>query len=501
MVCGAVLVLFGASLPAEAATAGRSLMRGRGGTLTIADGGYILYGLELPPRLRLSGDDLAVRAMIQPWAVHGLNNAGFALGHLVDDGAFFSPDGRSCTPQAAEQFDRFTRFNMNHGFSTVAGLFSAERRHWLESAEAYDEAVRTVARLLPDKHCVILVVGDLFGTTPWSPECPGRLDDPERVLRLCRLLLEARPDAVVGLPGNILPAAPGSGPQILFHAATQAESLAQLVAHCQGKTTSGTWQPFTASVPADRYLCRRTMTEDPEAAISAFARQVEQRCRAVQPQPPSPACAGPGPAGEATEPAASSDGLSPEERAEGWVSLFDGRSLDGWSTLLPNWHRWCVQDGAIICQRGSAPHPWLRSQQRYSSFILRLEYQLEAGGNSGVFVWAPLDARASSLGFEVQLMSGPPGELDRFNTAGAIYGVQPPTEDASRSPDEWNDLEIACRGSKVTVRLNGRIVQDFNADDVPIMKTRLRQGFVGLQDHENLVMFRRVRIRDLSSAP
>jgi len=486
------------SVPVWAQSASnRSLLRSRGGTLSIAEGGDILYGLELPASLRLPADDLVLRAMIQPWAVHGLNCAGFSVWHLVDDGAFVSPDGRSCTPQAAQQFDRFTRFTTNHGFSTVVSLFSAERRRWLASPEAYEQAVQTIARLLPDKHRVVLVVGDLFGTTPWSPECPGRLDDPERALSLCRAMLKARPDAVVGIPADILPSPAGDNPRPLFYAASRVEALAQLVAHQQGQPATGDWKPHTAAVPVDQFLCRRTITGDAEAAIASFAGEIERRSVAIESQPAVPACGENNPAADAL----AVNQLTPQEREEGWVSLFDGRSLDGWTTLLPTWGRWCVADGVITCQRGVPPHPWLRSRKRYGSFVLRLECKLEAGGNSGVFLWAPLDARASSMGFEVQLMSGQYDKLDSFNTTGAIYGVQPPSEDASRSPDQWNELEITCRGSKIMVRLNGRVVQDFDADDVPIMKTRLRHGYIGLQDHENVVMFRRIRIRDLSSNP
>ena len=92
---------------------------------------------------------------------------------------------------------------------------------------------------------------------------------------------------------------------------------------------------------------------------------------------------------------------------------------------------------------------------------------------------------------------------DKVNTdtTGAIYAVRPPREDASNPPGEWNQVEIACRGSKVTITVNGRVVQDFDADAVPELKGRLRRGVIGLQDHGCQVWFRRIRIKELGRKP
>ncbi len=190
---------------------------------------------------------------------------------------------------------------------------------------------------------------------------------------------------------------------------------------------------------------------------------------------------------------------TPQEEADGWQPLFDGRSLEGWTTLRTDWGAWHVRDGAIVCD-GSTMGPWLRTRRRFESFVLRLEYRISEKGNSGVFVRAPLDGRASRFGFEVQIMGRRPDPLDDQYSTGAIYAALPPKEDASRPVGQWNELEVTCDGPMLQVRVNGRGVQDVDTRNVAVLKDRRRQGRIGLQDHGDKVWFRRIRIKELPRA-
>ena len=188
-------------------------------------------------------------------------------------------------------------------------------------------------------------------------------------------------------------------------------------------------------------------------------------------------------------------GLSEEEIAEGFVSLFNGRSLDGWSISGDNKDGWAIEDGELVWQsRGGGV---VMSHKRYDDFILRLEWKLfNEGANSGLFLRAPRANRQSKMGFEFQMM-GDHGQPVHDDTTGAIYSVLAPKVNASKPAGEWNELEIQLNGPHYKAILNGQVVQDINFDEHPEMKHRLRRGFIGLQDHSNKVAFRNIRIKEL----
>jgi len=467
---------------------GRNMLRGPGGTIVLSRSQEVMWGIELDPQLQLPDQGEVMGGLLQPWAVHGVNSVGFSLHNLDQDGPFFSRDGRSCDPDAVEQFTRFVSHVYGHRFGAVVSLFSAERENWLGSPQAYRDAAQTIAKRLPKYQSVIFIAGDLFGSTAWSPQCPYCLNDPAKAIELCRIILKTDPEALVGIPANIVkrPAARAEASS-LFYAAGAADALERLVATKQTGRASDDWAGEIAVVDADHFLCRREVKGNLNDGIHRYLERVERDRLAIR--PPRALPEGPG----------REDILTAEEKSAGWVALFDGRTLEGWTTLLPHWGHWSVEDGAIKCAAGPGPWPWLRSRKRYESFILRLEYNIQEGGNSGVFVWAPLDGRSSRFGMEVQLIGTKKAKPDKNNTPAAIYAVLAPREHAGNPPGEWNHLEIICRGSKVGIRLNDRLVQDFDANEVPALRNRLRKGVIGLQDHGSPVRFRNIRIKELDS--
>lgn len=188
-------------------------------------------------------------------------------------------------------------------------------------------------------------------------------------------------------------------------------------------------------------------------------------------------------------------GLTEEEKAEGFVSLFDGKSFDGWAKTGWNKDGFVVEDGAIVWkERGVGS---VQSRKRYSDFILRLQFNIhEEGGNSGIFLRAPRENRESRMGMEFQINGDyelPPHK----NGTGSIYDVVSPMVNAVRPAGEWNDLEIMMDGPKIRITLNGLLVQDISMDDFEMLQYRNREGFIALQDHDDPVSFRNIRIKEL----
>lgn len=186
--------------------------------------------------------------------------------------------------------------------------------------------------------------------------------------------------------------------------------------------------------------------------------------------------------------------LSQEERDAGWIALFDGKTLDGWAVLGPNKNGFQVEDGAIV--RAETGGSVLRTRDRYDNFVLRLEWKINPGGNSGIFLRAPRTGRASKIGIEFQIMGDSGAPVGKYST-GAIYDVLAPQQNAARPEGEWNELEIVADGPRFRAVLNGIVVQDVDFDSHDELRCRLRNGFIGLQDHGHPAAFRRIRIRPL----
>lgn len=178
---------------------------------------------------------------------------------------------------------------------------------------------------------------------------------------------------------------------------------------------------------------------------------------------------------------------------EGFVTLFEGADLSAWE-ITGNPDGWKVEDGAITwVKRGGR---YVRTRATFADFILRLEFKISEGGNSGVFLRAPAAGRHSRIGMEFQVM-GDAGELPHKNGTGAIYDVRAPGVNASRPAGEWNELEIRCQGSRFRAVLNGTQIHDFDLAADPELRYRLRDGFIMLQDHGAPVSFRNIRVKVL----
>lgn len=191
--------------------------------------------------------------------------------------------------------------------------------------------------------------------------------------------------------------------------------------------------------------------------------------------------------------------LSEEEQAEGFISLFNGRDLDNWWSFYHGEDSFRVsEEGYIECYQAGAGG--LVTRDRYKDYILRLEYRLdEPGANSGIHLWMPRAARQSKLGFEFQLMGDSDLTEPTSTSTGAVYDVLPALTVANRPEGEWNEVEVMLQGSHLRATLNGVVVQDVNFDEVEELRYRLRSGFIGLQDHDDYVAFRNVRIKVLGA--
>jgi hypothetical protein len=199
--------------------------------------------------------------------------------------------------------------------------------------------------------------------------------------------------------------------------------------------------------------------------------------------------------------------LIPEEKAEGFVSLFNGRNLDNW---VGNKESYVAEDGMIVIRPEQGSGGNLYTEKEYSDFIYRFEFQLTPAANNGIGIRAPLTGDAAYVGMEIQVLDNPApvyANLEPYQYHGSVYGVIPAKREYLKPVGEWNVEEITAQGTHIKVILNGTVIVDgdiagprdngtMDHNDHPGLKNI--SGHIGFLGHGSLVKFRNIRIKDLS---
>jgi hypothetical protein len=185
----------------------------------------------------------------------------------------------------------------------------------------------------------------------------------------------------------------------------------------------------------------------------------------------------------------------------GFTPIFTGLDLAGWHMMgQQDWHT----DGGVLWTEGKGG--WLRSDQRYADFVLRLEYRLAKGAVSGIFLRSAEQGDPTFTGLKIPLLDDA-GEMTDLHSTGAIYGAVIPLYAVGKKAGEWNQVEVTCIGRRLTVFLNGNRIHKIDFDDPAFVFSEKRplskvpnQGYIGLESHTNRVDFRSLRIQVLKPA-
>ncbi|HZL91308.1 MAG TPA: family 16 glycoside hydrolase [Pirellulaceae bacterium] len=203
-------------------------------------------------------------------------------------------------------------------------------------------------------------------------------------------------------------------------------------------------------------------------------------------------------------------------RKEGWVQLFNGQDLTGWTkppeenggrNVVDGFPRtpaprpapaedggWSVVDGVLV---GKGTYSYLVSQRRdYRDFQLRAEVRINEGGNSGLYFRAELPADWKShgcVGYEAEITStdegGKTGSLRRYPQSPVLKQV----DETLVPPGEWFTYEVLAVGNQLATFVNGKLAATA-ADDTHA------QGRIALQlirEETTVVEFRKIEIKEL----
>ncbi len=216
----------------------------------------------------------------------------------------------------------------------------------------------------------------------------------------------------------------------------------------------------------------------------------------MQSAPPTAAPSIPVPATgppSSSEPAASSE----------WISIFDGKSLDGWKVYIGSAGDpatvWSVRDGVLVCE--GSPAGYIATTREYTNFELELEWRFDpklGAGNSGVLLRVVGPEQVWPKSIEAQLQSRSAGDIwnigefpmsvDQSRTEGRHTTKSNPTNE--KPLGEWNHYSIRLDHGLLELRVNG-LLQNVAQQCEEVA------GKIALQSEGSHIEFRNIRLRPI----
>jgi Domain of Unknown Function (DUF1080) len=196
----------------------------------------------------------------------------------------------------------------------------------------------------------------------------------------------------------------------------------------------------------------------------------------------------------------SSQGSSEDKKDEekGWVQIFDGKDLTGWTVFPRGTGQWRVEDGVLI---GSGPASHLFTiRDNYTNFRYRVEAKINDHGNSGQYFRTQFGP-GFPKGYEAQINST---HRDPIRTGSLYPSFNPKLSPADKAkisvtdmlvpPNEWFTQEVIADGNHIIIKVNGKTTVDF-VDE----KNTYPKGRFALQQHDpkTVVSFRKIEVMEL----
>ena len=222
--------------------------------------------------------------------------------------------------------------------------------------------------------------------------------------------------------------------------------------------------------------------------------------------------------------------LSKQEKKQGWVLLFDGKSTEGWKGAFKKSFPaggWKIENGLLMVEPSNGAESTnggdIVTKKLYDNFELSVDFKLTTGANSGVKYFVdpaqPVPANPrSAIGLEFQLLDDavhPDAKLGKNGNRklGSLYDlISAPVDKPAKPIGEWNTAKIISKGNHVEHWLNGVKLIEYERGSAAFKELvagskykdiagfgLVAKGAILLQDHGNQVYFKNIKIRELDN--
>ncbi|MGV6830752.1 MAG: 3-keto-disaccharide hydrolase [bacterium] len=210
-----------------------------------------------------------------------------------------------------------------------------------------------------------------------------------------------------------------------------------------------------------------------------------------------------------------------EKKENDWKILFDGTTTDAFRGYQEDsiYAQWSIEDDALAFTPGGEGNKDIITKEKFTNFILSLEWKVSEGGNSGIFWGVHEDdqyGEAYMTGPEIQVLDNerhPDAKVaEGTHKAGSLYDMIACPDEHVNPAGEWNlcVIEINQDGNEAKVSMNGTQVMTFPLHgekwDAMVADSKFtawegfgkyRTGHIALQDHGDKVWYRNIKIKEL----
>lgn len=187
------------------------------------------------------------------------------------------------------------------------------------------------------------------------------------------------------------------------------------------------------------------------------------------------------------------------DEGEGWVTIFDGKSMDGWKAS-ENKDSWKLEEGALVCHGPRSHLFYVGDDKPFLNFEFKAEVMTTPGSNAGIYFHTKYQEEGwPKYGYEAQVNVSHPDP----KKTGSLYGVVDVSNPPCKDNEYWTQ-HIIVQGKHVTIKINDQTVVDYTEPDAKAafskdFDRRLGSGTFALQAHDpdSKVSFKNIRVKRL----
>jgi hypothetical protein len=191
--------------------------------------------------------------------------------------------------------------------------------------------------------------------------------------------------------------------------------------------------------------------------------------------------------------------LTAADSEEGFKSIFDGKTFNGWKIGDESAKSWRIEDAAFVTQGARSHVYYVGDEKPFKDFELKVDVMTEPGSNGGIYFHTQYQESGwPKGGFECQVNVTQGDWIKTGSLYGLVNMALTPAQD-----NKWWTQQIIVKGNKVTVKIDGKTVLEYNEPPGAVagkdFERKLGSGTFAFQAHDpkSVIRYKNVRVKRL----